>query len=100
MSYLTFERLEKQTSSSFSDQPLENAFSLNESFGKASLGEKQIFLSYRRKDIKYVKPVVKFLKSLGIPVYIDYLDTRSAAFAMLRYNYFEKCIFLTGHEVE
>ncbi|MCK6640907.1 MAG: toll/interleukin-1 receptor domain-containing protein [Bacteroidia bacterium] len=74
MAYLTFDRLNKETSSRIKGQVFEKAYSLNESIDKAGTSDKRIFLSYRRNDIKYVKPIVAFLKSRGVKVYIDYLD--------------------------
>jgi len=71
MAYLTFEKLKN-----LGGQPsqITKAFSLNESFGQVPSTAKRVFLSYRRKDVNYVKPIVSLLKSLGVIVYIDYLD--------------------------
>lgn len=52
--------------------PLKRHFSVNERM--KSTTEKQVFLSYRRKDKNYVKPIVNILKRLGVNIYIDYLD--------------------------
>lgn len=71
MAYLTFKRLQKEAGQ---PEALTKAFSLNESIDKSSVSAIKIFLSYRRKDILYVKPIVKLLKSRGVTVYIDYLD--------------------------
>lgn len=62
MSYLTFNDL--------SYQSFDKASSVNEL--SRSSTEKQVFLSYRRKDKNYVKPVVNILKRLGVNIYIDY----------------------------
>jgi len=64
MAYLTFNDL--------SCRSFEKAFSVNENL--KSQADKQVFLSYRRKDKNYVKPVVDLLKRLGVNIYIDYLD--------------------------
>jgi hypothetical protein len=65
MSYLTLNSLTKNTFS--------KSISLNKNSESSSF-DKQVFLSYRRKDKNYVKPIVDLLKSLGVKVYIDYLD--------------------------
>lgn len=65
MSYLTLNSLTRNTFS--------KSISLNENRESSSF-DKQVFLSYRRKDKNYVKPIVDLLKSLGVNVYIDYLD--------------------------
>lgn len=76
MAYLTFDRLKKQQLKFSEGGVLERAFSLNESLGSVSATDKRVFLSYRRRDVAYVKPIVKLLKSLGIAIYIDYLDDK------------------------
>lgn len=68
MAYITLNDLQGKTTR------LTKAFSVNESLSSATKYDKQIFLSYRRKDNNYVKPIVEILKSLGANVYIDYLD--------------------------
>ena len=68
MAYITFNDLRGRSSR------ITKAFSANESLGASEVFEKQIFLSYRRKDSNYVKPIVDVLKNLGARVYIDYLD--------------------------
>jgi hypothetical protein len=66
MSYITFNDLQRQTFS--------KALSINESHRFDERFEKQVFLSYRRKDSQYVRPIVNILKGLGAKIYIDYLD--------------------------
>lgn len=66
MPYLTFNNL---TSRTFS-----KAASLNESISTRTYLEKRVFLSYRRIDKEYVDGVVRFLKQMGVSVYVDYLD--------------------------
>lgn len=66
MSYLTFSQLEEEAFS--------KAETLNESLKFSKTSHKTVFISYRRKDKKYVVPIVKFLKRIGANVYIDYLD--------------------------
>src|SRR5437762_1815674 len=65
MAYLTFDNL---TASAFS-----KASNLNESIS-AVTERTLVFLSYRREDRKWVDPIVRFLKRIGVSVYIDYLD--------------------------
>ncbi len=65
MAFLTFNDLQQRE--------FTKAFSLNESLGTKDY-DKKIFLSYRRKDKKYVKPIVEILIRLGAKVYIDYID--------------------------
>lgn len=82
MSFLTLSDLKSQT--------FTKATMLNESIRKAAISGKKVFLSYRRKDKGHVVPVVHVLQSLGINVYIDYLDDNlpdtpnSATAAILR----------------
>lgn len=63
---------------------------LKENVRKAAVADKRIFLSYRRKDKGHVVSVVRLLQSLGVNVYIDYLDDNlpdtpnSATAAILR----------------
>lgn len=66
MAFITFNDLQSQN--------ITKAFSVNESLSSGEKFEKQIFLSYRRKDSQYVKPIVEILKKLGAKIYIDYLD--------------------------
>lgn len=66
MAYLTFNNL---TSRAFT-----KANSLNESISARTYLDKKVFLSYRRMDRDYVDGVVRFLKRMGVAVYIDYLD--------------------------
>lgn len=66
MSYLTFNRLSSQT--------FQKSEALNESKRFSISSDKVVFLSYRRKDKLWVKPIVDLLQSLGVRVYIDYLD--------------------------
>lgn len=66
MAYLTFDNLSTRTFS--------KAQNLNENLSTRSFLEKKVFLSYRRKDRLYVDNVVRFLKQIGMSVYIDYLD--------------------------
>jgi hypothetical protein len=68
MAYITLNELRGKTTR------LSKAFSVNESLSSSTQFDKQIFLSYRRKDSNYVKPIVEILKNLGANVYIDYLD--------------------------
>lgn len=66
MAYLTFNKLQARS--------YQSAFTLNAKSGQyGDVGDK-VFLSYRREDKDYITPVVEFLKSNGINVYIDYLD--------------------------
>ncbi len=66
MSYLTFDQLSEQT--------FLKAEVVNESKGISATYDKTIFLSYRRKDKIWVKPIVDFLQNLGVSIYIDYVD--------------------------
>lgn len=66
MAYLTFNDL--------SEKSYTKAFSLNESIRSKGMSDVNIFLSYRRKDRQWVDPIVRFLKRIGVSVYIDYLD--------------------------
>lgn len=66
MGYLTFSKLSNQT--------FQIAKDLNESRGFSLSANKVVFLSYRRKDKEYVKPIVDLLHGLKVNVYIDYLD--------------------------
>ena len=66
MAFITFNDLH--------GRELTKAFSVNESLNFGEKFEKQIFLSYRRKDSQYVRPIVEILKKLGAKIYIDYLD--------------------------
>lgn len=50
---------------------------LNESlrtFSASSSQQRQVFLSYRHSDKYYIHEIVTFLKNLGVPIYVDYLD--------------------------
>lgn len=68
MSYLTFNDIAES-------RYFSKAEVVNESLsGKTVSYDKIIFLSYRRKDRIYVDPIVRFLKGIGVNVYIDYLD--------------------------
>jgi len=68
MSYLTFNDLAET-------RYFSKAEVINESLsGKYVSYDKKIFLSYRRRDRAYVDPIVRFLKRIGVKVYIDYLD--------------------------
>lgn len=66
MAYLTFNNL--------SNQSFIKATSLSENINNRTFREKMVFLSYRREDRNHVVGIVRFLKSIGVPVYIDYLD--------------------------
>lgn len=66
MAFITFNDLKREN--------ITKAFSVNENLGIGEKFEKRIFLSYRRKDSQYVKPIVEILKNLGAKIYIDYLD--------------------------
>lgn len=66
MGYLTFNNLNSQLFS--------KAESFNASLSSRTYTEKMVFLSYRREDRSWVAGIVRFLKSLGVSVYIDYLD--------------------------
>lgn len=83
MAYLTFDKLS-------STYTLSRAQVLNESIKATSVYDTKVFLSYRRKDRKYVESIVKLLKQIGVSVYIDYLDetledkTSEAVAAILR----------------
>lgn len=66
MGYLTFSKL--------SNQAFQEAEIINESRGFSLSASKVVFLSYRRKDKEYVKPIVDLLHSLKVNVYVDYLD--------------------------
>jgi hypothetical protein len=65
MAFLTINELDQRE--------FTKAFSLNESLGAKDY-DKKLFLSYRRKDKKYVKPIVELLTKLGARIYIDYID--------------------------
>ena len=65
MAYLTFDSL---TSRTFSKATI-----LNESISD-DVENIFVFLSYRREDRKWVDPIVRLLKRVGVSVYIDYLD--------------------------
>ncbi|UPT69904.1 MAG: toll/interleukin-1 receptor domain-containing protein [Flavobacterium sp. JAD_PAG50586_2] len=67
MAYLTFDQISSTIT-------LRKAESANESIKSRTYTEKRVFLSYRRNDRKYVEGIVRFLKSLGVSVYVDYLD--------------------------
>lgn len=67
MAYLTFDKISSTIS-------LRKANLINESIRARTYTEKKVFLSYRRNDKKYVEGIVRFLKNLGVSVYIDYLD--------------------------
>lgn len=66
MAFITFNDLQSRE--------LTKAIAVNESLNFGEKFEKQIFLSYRRKDRQYVRPIVDILKRLGAKIYIDYLD--------------------------
>jgi len=66
MAYLTFNDL--------SAKNYTRASSLNESIRATSTSDIHVFLSYRREDQRWVDSIVRFLKSVGVSVYIDYLD--------------------------
>lgn len=66
MAYLTFNNL--------SSRFYTKATILNESIKAKSYSDINVFLSYRREDKIWVDPVVRFLKRLGVSVYIDYID--------------------------
>lgn len=66
MGFLTFSNLSNQT--------FQKAEVINETRGFSLSASKVVFLSYRRKDKEYVKPIVDLLHSLRVNVYIDYLD--------------------------
>ncbi|NUY81898.1 TIR domain-containing protein [Flavobacterium sp. MAH-1] len=67
MAYLTFNQLSTTTT-------LRKSSTLNESLRARTYTETNVFLSYRRKDRQYVEAIVKFLKGIGINLYVDYLD--------------------------
>lgn len=52
----------------------QKAETLNESKFRFSTPSKRIFLSYRHEDKDKVVPIVNWLQSKGVSVYIDYLD--------------------------
>lgn len=66
MAFLTFNSLNTRTFS--------NSRALNESLGANQYSDKMVFLSYRREDKQLVDNIVRFLKRIGVAVYIDYLD--------------------------
>lgn len=66
MSYLTYSDLNEKLFSS--------AKAINESIRNRSSSDTNVFLSYRRKDKIWVDGTVRFLKRIGVSVYIDYLD--------------------------
>lgn len=68
MGYLTFSKLSNQT--------FQKAEVINEARGFSVSANKVVFLSYRRKDKEYVKPIVDLLHDLRVNVYIDYLDEK------------------------
>lgn len=65
MAFLTLNEIEQRE--------FTKAYSLNESLGTKDY-DKKVFLSYRRKDKKYVKPIVDLLINIGAKIYIDYID--------------------------
>ncbi len=68
MAYLTFNHLSSNVKT-FSTPKI-----LNESIKASSYLDKRVFLSYRHKDRSHVAGVIKFLKDVGINIYIDFLD--------------------------
>jgi hypothetical protein len=66
MSYLTFNDL--------STRSFIKAETFNESISGKTIPTKKVFLSYRHQDRNWVSSVVQFLKTLGVSVYVDYLD--------------------------
>jgi hypothetical protein len=66
MAFLTFNDLSSRTFS--------RASALNESIRAKSYSDINVFLSYRREDRVWVDGIVRFLKSVGVSVYVDYLD--------------------------
>ncbi|MBB1284582.1 toll/interleukin-1 receptor domain-containing protein [Flavisolibacter sp. BT320] len=51
------------------------AETLNENLGTTrSAATRTVFLSYRHIDRQWVNDVVRFLKGMGVSVYVDYLD--------------------------
>jgi len=66
MAYLTFNNLNSQT--------FTKAENFNIALSSRTYTEKMVFLSYRREDRNWVAGIVRFLKNLGVAVYIDYLD--------------------------
>jgi len=67
MAFLTFNTL--------SSQQFFKAETLNESLsGTRTSYTKNVFLSYRHSDRAWVSGVVRFLKNMGVSVYVDYLD--------------------------
>lgn len=66
MAFLTFNNI--------SSQLFAKAENFNTSLSARTYNERMIFLSYRREDRSWVAGIVRFLKSLGVSVYIDYLD--------------------------
>ena len=66
MAFLTFQQLETRS--------FINAKSLNESISPWSTSGKWVFLSYRREDRQYIQAIARFLRRIGIGVYIDFLD--------------------------
>lgn len=96
MAYITLDDLQEKTTR------LTKASSVNESLSSSTKFDKQIFLSYRRKDSNYVTPIVDILKSIGANVYIDYMDdslpekpnTETAAILRSRIQKSEKFILM------
>lgn len=66
MAYLTFNNI--------TNQSFVKAETFNQSIRARTYVEKMVFLSYRREDKQWVGSIVRFLKNLGVSVYIDYLD--------------------------
>ncbi|WP_295712306.1 toll/interleukin-1 receptor domain-containing protein [Mucilaginibacter sp.] len=88
MTYLTFDNL--------TNQSFIKAETFNLSLSSRTYVEKMVFLSYRREDKQWVAGIVRFLKSLGISVYVDYLDETledkaSDAVAMTLRSRISKC---------
>lgn len=66
MAFLTFNELSSRTF--FKEQDL------NESISGRTQPSRKLFLPYRHSDRHLVHDVVRFLKGLGVAVYIDYMD--------------------------
>lgn len=63
---MTFDKL--------SSQSFQRAEIINESRGFSKSEQKVVFMSYRKKDKQWIKPIVDFLQARGVKVYIDYID--------------------------
>lgn len=67
MAFLTF--------NSLSSHQFVKAETLNQNLGDIrSANMRTVFLSYRHSDRQWINDIARFLKSMGVSVYVDYLD--------------------------